>query len=362
MTDTIKDDPQDLVELYDDLGKYDLAPLWTQTGDLMPVTPKPAAVPWQWRWSRMRALAERAGDLVPIERGGERRVLSLANPGLLGKPWATPTLWGALQFLGPKESAPAHRHTPGAIRFVLEGEGVWTLVDGDALPMGPGDLVLTPSMSWHEHHNPNDAAMLWFDGLDIPLVSYLDAVFFEDTEDEYAAENKPVADRSTSELLHGAPGVRPTGIETPTHHSPLMAYRWADTDRTLSTLADRLDQPEVSVVFSDPTTGRDALPTMRCSMHRLRVASRTAPVRTVGSSILVVFRGSGRSVIDGTRFSWQAGDMIVVPSWAAVEHETDEGADLFRLGDDPVIESLNLDRTAVLDAPQHVIGEFAGAS
>lgn len=360
MTDIIENDSPELVGLYDDLGGYDLAPLWTQAGDLMPFTPKPAALPWQWEWSRMRALAERAGDLVPIERGGERRVLALANPGLLGRPWATPTLWGALQFLGPRESAPAHRHTPGAIRFVLEGEGVWTLVNGDALPMAPGDLVLTPSMTWHEHHNPNDAAMLWFDGLDIPLVSYLDAVFFEEADEDYAAENKPVPERSHSELLHGAPGISPNELETPTRHSPLMRYRWADTDQALSSLALTLDKPEVSITFTDPSTGRDALPTMRCSMHRLRVATRTAPTRTVGSSIYVVFRGSGRSVIDGTRFTWSVGDMIAVPSWAVVEHETDEGADLFRLSDEPVMEALKLDRIAVLDEPQRVTGEFGG--
>lgn len=367
MTDVIADDnPEldspELEEFYGELGEYELSPLWTQTGELMPVQPRPKARPWQWHWQRLRALAERAGELVTIERGGERRVLSLANPGLVGQPWATPTLWGALQYLAGQEMAPAHRHSPGAIRFVLEGSGVWTLVNGDALAMNPGDLVLTPSMNWHEHHNPHDDAMLWFDALDLPLVHFLDAVFFEDGEEEYAAENASVPDLSQSELLYGATGVRPNGVTHSSRHSPLLAYRWEDTDRSLRALADQLDPaPEVSVTFTDPTTGKDALPTMRCSMHRLRAAARTVPTRTVGSSIIVIFGGSGQSIIDGTRFVWSAGDMLVVPSWAAVEHQTDEGADFFRVSDEPVLEALALDRSEVLDHPQTVTAEF-GAS
>ena len=143
----------ELDRFYADVAAGDLQPLWTQTRNLMPDEPRPAAKPWLWRWKLVRPLCARAGDLVPIERGGERRVLSLQNPGLGGRPYAAGTLWGALQCLGPRETAPAHRHTPGAIRWVLEGEGVWTTVNGDACDMRPGDLVLTPSWNWHDHVN-----------------------------------------------------------------------------------------------------------------------------------------------------------------------------------------------------------------
>ncbi|MGH3327905.1 MAG: cupin domain-containing protein, partial [Streptomycetales bacterium] len=198
--------PQDSPELlafYDEIDGYHLQPLWTQTGDLMPFHPRPDAVPWLWRWKRLKPLAERAGELVPIERGGERRVLALSNPGLGGRPFATPTLWAAVQYLGPRESAPAHRHTPGAIRFVLEGEGVWTLVNGDPCAMAPGDLILTPSWNWHEHHNPHDHPMVWFDGLDIPLLKALDAVFYENYPDLYVDPNQPAPPRSDSEKVYG---------------------------------------------------------------------------------------------------------------------------------------------------------------
>ncbi|MEH3079322.1 MAG: hypothetical protein PGN11_22170 [Quadrisphaera sp.] len=112
-----------LEELYADFGSENLIPLWTQIGDLMPTSPRPRAVPHVWRWNTLLPLAERAGDLVPVGRGGERRAIALANPGLGGQPFATPTLWAAIQYLGGHEVAPEHRHSQNAFRFVVEGEG-----------------------------------------------------------------------------------------------------------------------------------------------------------------------------------------------------------------------------------------------
>ncbi|WP_431911931.1 cupin domain-containing protein [Nonomuraea jabiensis] len=156
--------------LYADFAAEDLIPLWTQVGDLMPEHPKPKARPHVWEWKTLYPLAERAGELVPVGRGGERRAIALANPGLGGMPYATPTLWAAIQYLGPREVAPEHRHTQNAFRFVVEGEGVWTVVNGDPVAMRRGDFLLTPGWHFHGHHNTTDAPMAWIDGLDIPLV------------------------------------------------------------------------------------------------------------------------------------------------------------------------------------------------
>ena len=201
------DDAPDVDGLYADMAAADLQPLWTQTG-LLTQTPG-RLTPHIWRWKTLRDLAERSGDLVGIERGGDRRVLSLAHPDLGGLPFATPTLWGAVQFLGGGELAPAHRHTPAALRFVLEGSGVWTLVNGDPIHMAPGDLVLTPSWTWHEHHNPGTGPMIWFDGLDLPLVRTLDAVFFEPGGEELTPYQPVLASRS--EHAYGSAGLLPDG-------------------------------------------------------------------------------------------------------------------------------------------------------
>jgi gentisate 1,2-dioxygenase len=343
---------------YADLQGAHLHPLWRITRDLLTATPKPRAVPWLWPASTLYPLAERALRLVPVERGGERRVLSLGNPGLGGAPYAAGTLWAAIQCLGPGETAPAHRHTPGAIRFVLTGSGVATTVDGDSCDMGPGDLVLTPSWNWHDHTSTGESSMFWFDGLDLPMIEALDAVFFEPYPDFRQPMSEP---HNRSEQTWGAHERRFTAgaVAGPLdpHPSPLLAYRWADTDAELSRLAAGSDAAAVSVEFTNPQTGASALPTLSCTMHRLLPGRRTRPVQRTGNSVYVVFRGDGESVVDGLRMRWSAGDMFVVPSWSAVEHEAPAGADLFSLGDAPVLRALGIYRETTLGAAQQVTGE-----
>jgi len=340
-----------LQRLYDDFATAGLVPLWTEIGNLMPETPEPTASAHVWRWAELYPLAERAGELVPVGRGGERRAIALANPGLAGRPFATPTLWAAIQYLGAGEVAPAHRHSQGAFRFIVEGSGVWTVVNGDPVEMRPGDLLLTPSMHWHGHHHVGDKPMVWLDGLDIPLVHYLDAAFFEYGED--GIENKATPDRSMSERLWGHPGLRPvSGEDAP--NSPLMAYRWPDTDDALAAQLELEDDGIAAVVepghaavrFTNPTNGRDALPTMRTEVHRMRAGVTTAAQRVVGSSVWQVFRGDGVVTLNGRARHVQAGDLVAVPSWCAMRIEAHTQLDLFSFSDAPVYEALHLMRRA----------------
>ncbi|RZU32424.1 cupin domain-containing protein [Blastococcus saxobsidens] len=353
-------DDAELDALYRDLAAVDLRPLWTITEQLLTPTPRPRAIPWLWSAATMKPLARRAIQLVPVERGGERRVLSLQNPGLGGKPYAAGSLWGALQCLGPRETAPAHRHTPGAVRWVLEGEGVWTTVNGDACDMHPGDLVLTPSWNWHDHVNGGDSEMFWFDGLDLPMIDALDGVFFEEYPGPGESQPEP-AEHNTSERTH-AGGTRYVegeveGVVSPTA-SPLLVYRWADTAAELDRRAAGSDEPLIAVEYVNPTTGASVLPTLACAVHRVRAGARTPAVRRSGNAVYVAFQGSGSSVIDGQRFDWGPGDMFVVPSWSAVEHAADEQADLFLLTDAPVLRALGIYRQETLPEPQSVTGVF----
>ena len=360
----------DLAELYRDLAAVDLSPLWTITEQLLTPTPRPKSVPWLWSAATMKPLARRAIQLVPVERGGERRVLSLQNPGLGGSPYAAGTLWGALQCLGPREVAPAHRHSPGAIRFVLEGDGVFTTVDGDACDMHPGDLVLTPSMNWHDHVNSGDGEMFWFDGLDLPMVQALDSIFFEPYPGPGESQPEP-AEHNVSERLY-AGGTRYTDgavadVLSP-QHSKLMIYRWADTVAELDRLTAASDDAVVSVEYTDPESGASVMPTMACAAYRVRAGSHSLPVRRTGNSVHVVFSGHGSSVIGGRRFDWGPGDMFVVPSWAASEHFVDtehfvddgaEHAEVFVVSDSPVLRALGLYREETLAAPQPITDIFS---
>jgi len=354
----------DVERLYADFDAEHLMPLWTQRDELMPESPEPKAIPFVWRWDRLLPLAERAGDLVPVGRGGERRAIALANPGLGGRPYATPTLWAAIQYLGGHEVAPEHRHSQNAFRFVVEGEGVWTVVNGDPVAMRRGDFLLTPGWYFHGHHNETDHPMAWIDGLDIPFVHYSDTGFFEFGSDRVTDESTP--DVSRSEMLWGHPGLRPlSGLED-TISSPMAAYRWEHTDRALEDQLSleaaghpaTVEQGHAAVRYVNPTTGGDVMPTIRAEFHRLRPGVTTAARREVGSSVFQVFDGEGSFLIDDQEHRVGRGDMVVVPSWTSLSLATDDGLDLFRFGDQPIVERLGLARVHVEDPG--VMGQLEG--
>jgi gentisate 1,2-dioxygenase len=342
-----------LRRLYADFENGNLLPLWTQLGDLMPMRPMPSARAHVWTWKTLYPLAKRAGDLVPVGRGGERRAIALANPGLGGRPYATPTLWAAIQYLGPKETAPEHRHTQNAFRFVVEGEGVWTVVDGDPVAMRRGDFLLTPGWHFHSHHNTTDRPMAWIDGLDIPFAHYTDTTFFEFGADEVTDRSTPSASRS--ERLWAHPGLRPLSELGARHNSPIAAYRWEHTDRALSEqlalegegYAGTFEPGHAAVRYTNPTTGGDVMPTIRAEFHRLREGTETTTHREVGSSVFQVFAGEGTLVLDGVEHRMTQGDLAVVPSWTALRLQAESRFDLFRFSDTPIFEGLHQARATV---------------
>jgi gentisate 1,2-dioxygenase len=347
------EDTPELRELYAGFEANHMVPLWTQIDDLMPTHPSPKAVPHVWKWSTLYPLAKKSGDLVPVGRGGERRAIGLANPGLGGRAYVSPTLWAAIQYLGPKETAPEHRHSQNAFRFVVEGEGVWTVVNGDPVRMSRGDFLLTPGWNFHGHHNETDQPMAWIDGLDIPFSYTNDVGFFEfgsERVTDYATPNF-----SRGERLWCHPGLRPLSGLQNTVSSPIGAYRWEHTDRALTEqlLLEEEGQPatveqgHAAVRYTNPTTGGDVMPTIRAEFHRLRAGAVTATRREVGSTVFQVFEGSGSVVIDGTENQLEIGDMFVIPSWVPWSLQADTQFDLFRFSDAPIMERLHFNRTYI---------------
>ena len=364
-----------LEHFYAELHAEHLEALWRINARIMPFEPRPRPKAWLWRFDNLARLAEQAGKLVPIDRGGDRRVLGCMNPGLPGVYGATATLWAAVQYLGPRESAPGHRHSPSALRFVVEGTGAWTTVDGDRCNMAAGDLVLTPSYTWHDHQNESDQPMMWFDGLDLPLVGYLDAVFFEFYP---VGELQPVLDRHGSARAFGSPGLLPASAAVPpvvagegaaeppagarpAPRSPLLHYPWAATGAALDARRDDTGDPfdDVLLRFTNPRTGGPVLPTVAATVQLLRAGTRTRPHRHVHSTVYQVFRGEGETVVDGVRFSWRRGDILALPPWTVHEHHAPGGdAILFAITDEPVLEALGLERVLPVDGPQAVTGDF----
>ena len=348
----------DLEQLYRGFERELLVPLWTEIGDLMPRSPKSKAAPHLWRWDRLKELAAQAGRVVPVGRGGERRAIALANPSLGGRPFATPTLWAAIQYLMPGEDAPEHRHTQHAFRFVVEGEGVWTVVNGDPVRMSRGDFLPQAGWNWHSHHNAATEPMAWIDGLDIPFSYYTESQFFEVGREGIDAHEKTTPDRSRSERIWGHPGLRPVSQPDATSATPLLAYRWVDTDRALTDQlmleaeghGVTLSPGHAAVRYANPTTGRDVLPTIRAEVHRVRAGAQTLVRREVGSSVVQVFDGTGRISVGDRSWDVSRGDLFVVPSWAPfwAQANSDAHLDLFRFSDAPIFEALHVSRADVV--------------
>jgi gentisate 1,2-dioxygenase len=329
-----------------ELEQLAMKPLWVIYRDVMTREPRAREIPYLWSWEAVRPLLLRAGELITAEEA-ERRVLMYLNPGNPPQIGATATLYAAAQLILPGETARAHRHSPAALRFIIEGEGAYTCVEGEKIFMAPGDLILTPAMVWHDHGNEGSAPVMWLDGLDIPLTTSLNCMFVEGFSKESQGESAP---RQRSEKLYGR-GLFPSESLAPPArpYSPVWAYRWTEAREALDVLAQSSgpDPFDGAILrYVDPATGGEALPTMGCRLQLLRKGTHTAAHRHSPSIVYHVAEGSGYSVLDGVRFNWRKGDTFAVPIWRWHEHVT-ENADavLFSITDEPVLSPLGLVRS-----------------
>jgi len=316
--------------------------LWEIASQMTP-QPRPEAVPHQWKWSLLERVVRESAVAVPV--GDERRAMQLFNPGLNGQWATTSTLIAAVQVLLPGEIARAHRHSPAAIRFIMQGNGAYTAVEGEKVVMHEGDLILTPSWQWHDHGNETSETVVWMDGLDVPLTKALNAIFFEMNAARQAPSTKPV-NGSKAEYGHGR--LAPTWTKERPKFSPLMLYSWDQTMEALRALHDREGSPYegVSLEYTHAQTGGPVLPTIGCRVQLIRKGEKLKARRIAGSSVFCVRQGKGRSVIDGKVFEWEKGDIVALPSWAVHHHESAAGGDaiLFSINDRPVFEALGLYR------------------
>ena len=316
--------------------------LWEIASQMTP-HPRPEAVPYQWKWSLLKEVVRQSCTAVPV--GDERRAMQLFNPGLNGQ-WATTnTLIAAVQVLLPGEVARAHRHSPAAIRFIIEGDGAYTAVEGEKVIMHPGDFILTPSWQWHDHGNETKETVVWMDGLDVPLAKALNAMFFEMHKDIKASHHKPV---NGSSALYGHGKLAPTWTKERPLFSPLMLYSWDQTMEALHALREHDGSPYdgISLEYTHAQTGGPVLPTMSCRVQMVRKGEKLKPRRVSGSSVFFVKQGKGRSMINGTPFDWEKNDIIALPSWAQHDYSNtgSEDAILFSISDRPVVQALGLYR------------------
>ncbi len=338
MNDTV---PAERQAFYDAIAPHHLAPLWENLHHLVTRAPNSPALAVHWDYDGVvRPRLMEAGGLITA-REAERRVLILENPGLRGQAAVTRSLFAGLQMILPGEVAPAHRHSQSALRFIIEGHGAYTAVEGERARMEPGDFIITPSWTWHDHGNETDTAMVWLDGLDIPIVRLFDASFAEPAN----AESQSVARPEGDSLARFGANMLPVDWQPERPSSPVFAYPYARSREALAALA-RNGAPDPchghKLRYVNPATGASPMPTIGAFLQLLPDGFATAPYRSTDGTVYAVVEGSGETVVGDTVFRWKPRDIFVVPAWHRHTHRAAQAAVLFSFSDRPVQQALGL--------------------
>lgn len=328
-------------EFYDRLDPHHLAPLWEVLSQILVKEPKTAAIPHRWDYTEVRPYLLESAALISAAEA-ERRVLVLENPGMRGRTALTETLYGGLQIIMPGEVAPAHRHTPSALRFIVEGQGAYTAVNGERAYMEPGDLILTPSWCWHDHGHDGDAPVVWLDGLDIPLMNYLGPIFTE----LYPAESFPAGRPGGDTLARYGANLKPMGeARLPPTASPMFHYPYSQVRKALLALAQAGDLDShhgVKMEYVNPTTGGSVMPTLSTYMQFLPDGFIGESYRSTAAWAYCVVEGSGRTQVGDRVLDWAPQDVFVVPSWYPHHHVAAADSVLFSFSDRGLQEKLGI--------------------
>ncbi len=328
-------------DLYRRMDKSNLAPLWEVLHNLIPNEPATPCKPALWKYRDARPYLMEAGKLITAKEA-IRRVLILENPGMRGESCITQSLYAGLQLILPGEIAPSHRHSQSALRFIVEGSGAYTAVDGERTVMRPGDCIITPSWTFHDHGNPGNEPVVWMDGLDIRIVALFSAQFHE----VFPEESQPIARSEGAATARFGSGLRPLESKPPFGNtSPIFNYPYARSRESLEMMSKDQD-PDVchgwKMQFLNPLTGGHAMPTMATFIQLLPKAFRSQPYRSTDGSVYSVVEGEGRVVIGAEAFEFEPRDTFVVPSWTPLRLEARNETVLFSFSDRPPQEAMGL--------------------
>jgi len=307
----LEDLPKEYVQ---DLRDLNLVPLWPSLrGVLPPKIPTRQTKPTHWAYQTLKPLLLKAGELTPIEKA-ERRVLVLANPGHgLEKMQASAAIYLGMQLLMPGEWAPSHRHTPNAVRMIVEGEGAYTTVDGEKCPMSRGDLILTPTGLWHEHGHDGTEPVIWLDVLDLPLVYYMEASYHMNGERQTV-----VPGQGDKQYARG--GVAPTHVFDRSQKAyPMLRYAWTDAKAALQAMAtDNPAQDSIQVTYVNPETGADVENILGFYAMMLRPGQTLRLPARSPAQVFHVIEGSVEAKIVDSTFALVEADTCCAPGYEAV--------------------------------------------
>jgi len=338
--------------LYESIRPHHMTPLWEVLHALVPKSPTTACVPALWRYREVKPFLMQSGELITAEEA-VRRVLILENPGLPGQSAITQSLYAGLQLILPGEVAPSHRHVQSALRFVIDGKGAYTTVEGERTTMHPGDFIITPSWRWHDHGNEGvdgvTEPVVWLDGLDIPTVRFFDAGFAEN--DDVSKSQSVRHSEGSSYARYGA-NMAPVRRVNTGLTSPIFSYPYSRTREALHALERNSEIDAwhgIKMKYINPTTGGWAMPTIGTCMQLLPKGFKGKPHRSTDGTVYCVTEGRGSARIGDRTFQFEPQDVFVVPSWATLSLSTEEGAVLFSYSDRPIHEALGILREEFAD-------------
>ncbi|MEP7296053.1 MAG: gentisate 1,2-dioxygenase [Burkholderiales bacterium] len=330
-------------DFYERIGQRHMTPLWEVLGALVPPQPRSPVQPALWCYAELREQVMEAGRLITAEEA-ERRVLILENPALRGQSCITQSLYAGLQLIMPGEVAPAHRHTQSALRLVLDGEGAYTAVDGERTTMHRGDFIITPAWTWHEHGNLGDQPVVWLDGLDIPIVRFLDAGFSERSAQPSQQTLRPEGDALAR---YGSNMVPMDYAPKPADPTRVFVYPFERTKAALNGIAHGTPDAHdgFKLRYVNPATGAAPMPTMGAFAQLLPAGFETRPSRCTDGTVHVCLEGGGEVRVGEQSWRFQENDVFVVPSWHALTLRADRESLLFSFSDRPVQQALGLWRS-----------------
>ena len=329
-------------EFYQRISKRDMAPLWKVMSSVVTKEPVTRCVPHVWHYDDVKSLVMESGGLITAEEA-LRRVLVLENPALRGESRATNTLFAGIQMILPGEVAPAHRHVSSAIRFVLDGEGAYTAVEGEKSFMSPGDFVITANWAPHDHGNPSEKPMLWLDVLDFPAGNFYEASFADYFDENDKMQNTTRGDGDS--LAFFGSGVLPDGAPIELKRSPVINYTYARTRPILDRLRKSGDIDKshgVRVRYANPINGGPVLPTMGANLALLPKGFKGEKYRATDGTIFVCTEGGGTTKVEDATLEWGPNDVFVVPPWKRYSHQTTKDSVLFSISDQPAQVALGI--------------------
>ena len=318
-------------DFYQRISGLNAAPLWEVLSEIVGAAPNPKAIAALWRYEELRPFLMESGELITAKEA-ERRVLMLENPGYAGSSRITQSVYAGLQLVRPGELTDSHRHVASALRFVIEGggegDGAYTAVNGERVVMRPGDLILTPSWTFHDHGNLGTSPVIWLDGLDIPIVNFFDASF---------------AEHSSADA-----------VPPPLPHASLFSFPYAPAREALATLP--LDPSHGAKREYTQPDGSSVSRTLGAWLQRLPAGFHTAPYRSTESVVFCAVEGRGVSRIGDQEFEWLPRDIFVAPSWHPVSHHAAVESVLFSFSDRPAQKALGVWREDSKQPTAHGLG------